>query len=77
MYFLLPFGVLLGLMVCNEGLLVDQAKIVVIIDITTPMTMKALITTLGHIGYYKKNHHFFTKVEIPLEKLLKKDVKFV
>eukprot|EP00253_Pinus_taeda_P017378 PITA_17378 len=52
--FLVPFGNLLGHVVCIQGLMVDPAKIVVILNLEALRSVKQLRTTLGHTGYYKK-----------------------
>jgi hypothetical protein len=49
-----PFGILLGHVVCKQGLLVDLAKLVVIVNLPPPKSVHQLKSTLGHIGYYRK-----------------------
>jgi hypothetical protein len=49
-----PFGILLGHIVCKEGLLVDPANIAVIVNLAPPKIVCHLRATLGHIGYYMK-----------------------
>jgi hypothetical protein len=51
--FFSPFGVLLGHIVCNQGLLVDPSKITIIFDLQPPTSVKQLCTAIGHTGYYK------------------------
>ena len=48
-----PFGILLGHVVCKQGLLVDPAKIVFIINLPPPKSVHQLKSTLGHTKYYK------------------------
>ena len=48
-----PFGVLLGHIVCRHGLLVDSAKIAVIMNLAAPTTVRELRAKLGHTGYYR------------------------
>jgi hypothetical protein len=50
--FCTPFGTLLGHVVCKDGLLVDQAKIVTILDMVAPTSVHELCATLGHTRYY-------------------------
>ena len=69
-------GILLGHIVCKEGMLVDPAKIVVIVYLPTLMTIKWLRETLGHTGYYQKFVREYAAIIAPMEKLLKKDAKF-
>ena len=38
--FFSPFGVLLGHVVCKDGLIVDLAKITVIVDLVSPTTIR-------------------------------------
>ena len=54
----------------------DPAKIVIIFDLLPPAIVKLLQTDLGHTGYYQKFIKGYAKVTAPMEKLLKKDVKF-
>jgi hypothetical protein len=71
--FFSPFGVLLGHIVCKQGLLVDPSKIAIIVDLPPPTLVKQLCTTLGHTGYYKKFIKGYALIKTPMEKLLKKD----
>jgi len=48
--FFSPFGVLLGHIVCKQGLLVDPSKIVIIVNLPLPTSVKQQHTTLGHTG---------------------------
>jgi len=50
--FCIPFGILLGHVVCRQGLMVDPAKITVIINLESPRSLKQLHATLGHIRYF-------------------------
>ena len=49
-----PFWILLGRIVCKQGLLVDPAKIAVIVNLPPLKTVCQLRETLGHTGYYRK-----------------------
>jgi hypothetical protein len=46
------FGVLLGHIVCDQGLFVDPSKIAIIVDLPPPTSVRQLHTALGHTGYY-------------------------
>jgi hypothetical protein len=74
--FLVPFGNLLGHVVCKQGLMVDPAKIVVILNLEAPRSVKQLRATLGHTGYYRKFIKSYAQITAPMEKLLKKDVTY-
>jgi hypothetical protein len=49
--FCAPFGILLGHVVCKQGLLVDPAKIIVILGLEPPTSVAQLRSTLGHTSY--------------------------
>jgi hypothetical protein len=72
----LPFGVLLGHIVCKQRFLVDPSKISIIVDLPPPTSIKQLHTTMGHIGYYKKFIKGYAQITAPMENLLKKDCQF-
>jgi hypothetical protein len=74
--FCAPFGILLGHVVCKQGLLMDPAKIVVIVDLPPPTSVRQLKSTLGHTGYYRKFIKGYAQITTPMEKLLKKEVKY-
>ena len=74
--FCVPFGILLGHVVCRQGLMVDPAKIAIIVNLPPPATVKQLRTTLGHIGYYRKFIKVYAQITAPMEKLLKRDAKY-
>ena len=52
--FCVPFGNLLGHMVYRQGLMVDVAKIAIIVNLPPPTLVKQLHTTLRHTRYYRK-----------------------
>ena len=52
--FCVPFGILLGHIVCRQGLMVDPTKIAIVINLPPPNSVRKLRATLGHTGYYKK-----------------------
>jgi len=66
----------LGHVVYKQGLLIDPAKITVIMDLQPPTSVKHLRETLGHIGYYRKFIKGYAQITTPMEKLLKKEAKF-
>ena len=75
--FCAPFGILLGHIVCRQGLMVDPANIAIIVNLPTPNSVKQLRTVIGHTGYYRKFIKGYAKITAPMGKLLKKDVKFL
>ena len=48
------FGMLLGCIICKQLLLVDPAKITLILSLPLPTNVNILRATLGNTGYYRK-----------------------
>jgi hypothetical protein len=71
-----PFGVLLGHIVCKQGLLVDLSKISIIVDFPPPTSVKHMCTALRNTGYYMNFIKGYAQITTPMEKLLKKDCQF-
>lgn len=71
-----PFGIFLGHVVCKQGLIVDPAKIAIIVSLPAPTSVRQLRATLGHTRYYMKFIWGYAHITAPMEKLLKKDTKF-
>ena len=65
--FLTPIGILLGHIVCKEGIKVDFAKIKIILDLKPPMNPKQVRVLLGHIRYYRKFMRYYLDMTYPLE----------
>lgn len=55
----------------------DPTKIVVSVELLTPKIVKELHVMLGHTSYYEKFIKNYANITVPLEKLLKKDTKYV
>jgi hypothetical protein len=71
-----PFAILLGHIVCKQGVLVDPAKIAVIVNLPPLKSVRQLRETLVHTGYYKKFIKGYMQITAPMEKLLKKNTIF-
>ena len=71
-----PFGILLGHIVCKQGLIVNPTKIAVIVNLPPPKRVRQLRATLGHIGYYRKFIKGYAQITVPMERLLKKYCQF-
>jgi len=56
--------------------MVDPAKIMVIINLESPRSVKHLRAMLGHTGYYRKFIIRYAQITAPMEKLLKKGTTF-
>jgi len=59
-----------------QGLTVDPVKITIIVNLPPPNSVKQLRTTLGHTGYYRKFIKGYAQITVPMETLLKRDVKY-
>jgi hypothetical protein len=64
-----PFGILLGHIVCKQGLLVDPTKVVVIVNLPPPKSVHQLRETLGHTSYYMKFIKGYAQITALMEKL--------
>ena len=71
-----PIGILLGHIVCKEGIKVGIAKIKVIVDLKAPINAKKIRIFLGHTGYYRKFVRQYFDITYPLEELLRADVPY-
>ena len=71
--FCVPFGILLGHVVCKQGLMVDPSKIAVIVNLEALKNVKQLHATFGHTGYYRMFIKVYVQITTPMEILLKKD----
>ena len=74
--FATPIGILLGHVVCKEGIKVNLAKIKVIIDLTPSSNPKQIRIFLGHTGYYRKFIRHYSDITYPMDELLRIDVQF-
>ena len=75
--FAVPFGTLLGHVVCKQGVCVDPTKVVVIINMEAPKIVKKLRSLLGNIGYYRRFIPNYVNITAPLEKLLWNSEQFL
>ena len=57
-------------------MLVNPAKIMLIVNLPPPTNVKWIRETLGHMGYYQKFIRGYAAITSPMEKLLKKDTHF-
>ena len=74
--FATSIGILLGHVVCKEGIKVDLEKIKVILDLKPPVNSKEIRIFLGHIGYYIKFIRHYHDITYPMDELLREDVPF-
>ena len=66
----------MGHVLCRDVILVDPMTVVIILDLPLPTSVTQLRLVLGHTRYYIKFIIGYAKIIAPMEKLLKKHVKF-
>ena len=69
-------GIVLGHHISASGIKVDPDKIQIIDNLSKPTTQIDVRRFLGYAGYYHRFIANFSKIALPLFKLLSKDVNF-
>ncbi|RDX66442.1 Retrovirus-related Pol polyprotein, partial [Mucuna pruriens] len=72
-HFMVTEGIMLGHLVSNRGIEVDKAKIDIITSLPNPTSVREVRSFLGHAGFYRRFIKNFSKLALPLSKLLQKD----
>ncbi|KAM6547440.1 hypothetical protein CsatB_019116 [Cannabis sativa] len=75
-HFMVSSGIVLGHIVSEKGIEVDQSKIDLISKLPTPKTVKDIRSFLGHAGFYRRFIKNFSMISRPLCNLLAKDATF-
>ncbi|RDY06040.1 Retrovirus-related Pol polyprotein, partial [Mucuna pruriens] len=75
-HFMVIEGIVLGHLVSNKGIEVDKSKIDIITSLQNPDSVREVRSFLGHAGFYRRFIKNFSKLALPLSKLLQKDVEF-
>ncbi|RDX60335.1 Retrovirus-related Pol polyprotein, partial [Mucuna pruriens] len=75
-HFMVTEGIVLGHLVSNRGIEVDKAKIDIITSLPNPASVREVRSFLGHAGFYRRFIKDFSKLALPMSKLLQKDVNF-
>ncbi|CAM8968873.1 unnamed protein product [Rhodiola kirilowii] len=75
-HFMVTHGVVLGHIVSREEIVVDKAKIDLIVNLPYPSMVRDIKLFLGHAGFYQRFIKDFSKKALPLSNLLQKDVPF-
>ena len=70
-------GIVLGNLVSSRRIEVDKAKINVITYLPYPVSMREVHAFLRHASFYRRFIQDFSKIVLPLYKLLQKGVDFV
>jgi hypothetical protein len=69
-------GIVLGHVVSSRGIEVDKAKVDIIQSLPYPTSVQEVRSFLTHAGFYQRFIKDFSKMALPLCKLLQKDVAF-
>ncbi|RDX92423.1 Retrovirus-related Pol polyprotein, partial [Mucuna pruriens] len=72
-HFMVIEGIVLGHMVSNRGIKVDKSKIDIITSLPNPASVREVCSFLGHAEFYRRFIKNFSKIVMPLFKLLQKD----
>ncbi|RDX84433.1 Retrovirus-related Pol polyprotein from transposon 17.6, partial [Mucuna pruriens] len=76
-HFMVIEGIVLGHLVSNRGIEVDKSKIDVTTSLPKPSSVWDVRSFLGHADFCRQFIRNFSKIALPLSKLLQKDVDFV
>ncbi|RDX84246.1 Retrovirus-related Pol polyprotein from transposon 17.6, partial [Mucuna pruriens] len=75
-HFMVTEGIVLGHVVSNRGIEINMAKIDIIASLSHPASMREVRSFLGHASFYRRFIQNFSKIALPLSKLLQQDVEF-
>ncbi|GKE22533.1 reverse transcriptase domain-containing protein [Tanacetum coccineum] len=70
-------GIILGHKISKSGIEVDRAKVDVIAKLPHPTSVKGVRSFLGHVGFFHRFIHDFSKIALPMTHLLEKDTPFI
>ncbi|KAK2402969.1 hypothetical protein QL285_052449 [Trifolium repens] len=76
-HFMVEHGIVLGHVISSKGVEVDKSKIDVISSLPYPTCVREVRSFLGHAGFYRRFIQDFSKIALPLSRLLQKEVDFV
>ena len=74
--FMVKDGIVLGHKISEKGIKADKARIEVMMSLQPPTTVRGIRSFLGYAGFYRRLIKDFSKIAIPLTRLLCKDTKF-
>ncbi|RDY02081.1 Retrovirus-related Pol polyprotein from transposon 17.6, partial [Mucuna pruriens] len=69
-------GIVLGHLVSSRSIEVDKSKIDIITSLPNPASVREVRSFLGHTGFCRRSIKNFSKIALPLSKLLRNDVDF-
>ena len=76
-HFMVEQGIVLGHIVSSKVIEVDKANIDIIQSLPYPTIVREIRFFLGHAGFYRRFIQDFSKIALPLCKLLQNDETFV
>ncbi|KAJ3673166.1 hypothetical protein LUZ60_006540 [Juncus effusus] len=74
--FWLPSVSFLGHVISKDGLSVDPKKVEAVVNWKPPMNVTEVRSFLGLAGYYRRFVNGFSKIAMPMSRLMQKEVKF-
>ncbi|RDX73343.1 Retrovirus-related Pol polyprotein from transposon 17.6, partial [Mucuna pruriens] len=69
-HFIVTEGIVLGHLVSNRGIEVDKSKIDIICSLPNPTSVREVRSFLGHVGFYRTFIKNFSKLALPLSRLI-------
>jgi hypothetical protein len=75
-HFMVRQGIVLGHVISERGIEVDNAKVETVEQLPPPTDVKSLRSFLGHAIFYRRFIKDFSKITKPLTQLLQKNVAF-
>ncbi|RDY10332.1 Retrovirus-related Pol polyprotein from transposon 17.6, partial [Mucuna pruriens] len=69
-HFIVTEGIVLGHLISNRGIEVDKSKIDIITSLPNPTSVREVRSFLGHAGFYRRFIKNFSKLALPLSRLL-------
>ncbi|RDX84238.1 Retrovirus-related Pol polyprotein from transposon 17.6, partial [Mucuna pruriens] len=72
-HFMVTEGIVLGHFISSRGIEVDKSKIDIITSLPNPASIREVFSFLGHARFYRRFIKSFSKIALPLPKLLQKD----
>jgi hypothetical protein len=76
-HFMVKQRIVLGHVISQRGIEVDKAKLDLISNLPPPRPVKGVRSFLGHTGFYRRFIKDFSKIAMPLCKLLVKETLFI
>jgi hypothetical protein len=76
-HFMVKQGIVMGHIISQRGIEVDEAKVDLISNLPPPRTVKDVRSFLGHARFYRQFIKEFSKIARPMCKLLVKEIPFI